>query len=208
MKSPGSSEGTLGRSRARYCGHDLLGKRLKRRAAHFRGHVEGARHHSHEVDAGVSNFLEAASCRSLRNTTAWPRCKSGRLGSHPSLTRSGFPVFSALCNFSTRASSGTISSTPRRICRSCSSMGGNTLIDMSHALEARPAWNIPYSTLFHHHFGVLMEASAGSIDLSVSHVLSSDLSIEYSKLSKKQVGELRSLLYNQRARPAPEGGLL
>jgi len=36
----------------------------------------------------------------------------------------------------------------------------------------------------------------------------SDLSVDYSKLSKPQIEELRKLLYNQRARPAPPGGLL
>jgi len=36
----------------------------------------------------------------------------------------------------------------------------------------------------------------------------SDLSVDYSKLSSDQIEELKKLLYNQRARPAPEGGLL
>lgn len=36
----------------------------------------------------------------------------------------------------------------------------------------------------------------------------SDLSSDYSKLSKEQIEELVKMLYNQRARPAPEGGLL
>jgi GST-like protein len=36
----------------------------------------------------------------------------------------------------------------------------------------------------------------------------SELSADYSKLSKAEQSGLRKLLYNQRARPAPEGGLL
>jgi GST-like protein len=36
----------------------------------------------------------------------------------------------------------------------------------------------------------------------------SDLSVDTSKLSKEDIARLRSLLYNQRARPAPPGGLL
>ncbi len=36
----------------------------------------------------------------------------------------------------------------------------------------------------------------------------SDLSADYSKLSDEERVELRKMLYNQRARPAPEGGLL
>jgi GST-like protein len=36
----------------------------------------------------------------------------------------------------------------------------------------------------------------------------SDMSGDYSKLSPEQIEHLRNLLYNQRARPAPEGGLL
>lgn len=35
-----------------------------------------------------------------------------------------------------------------------------------------------------------------------------DLSSDASKLSPQQVEELRKTLYNQRTRPAPEGGLL
>jgi GST-like protein len=35
-----------------------------------------------------------------------------------------------------------------------------------------------------------------------------ELSVDYSKLSKEDISRLRGLLYNQRARPAPEGGLL
>jgi GST-like protein len=35
-----------------------------------------------------------------------------------------------------------------------------------------------------------------------------ELSVDYSKLSKDDIERLRRLLYNQRARPAPEGGLL
>ena len=36
----------------------------------------------------------------------------------------------------------------------------------------------------------------------------SELSVDYSKLSDKEKEGLRKLLYNQRARPAPKGGLL
>jgi GST-like protein len=36
----------------------------------------------------------------------------------------------------------------------------------------------------------------------------SDLSVDYSTLGKEDVKRLRAMLYNQRARPAPEGGLL
>jgi len=36
----------------------------------------------------------------------------------------------------------------------------------------------------------------------------SELSVDYSALSRDDVARLRSLLYNQRARPAPPGGLL
>ena len=36
----------------------------------------------------------------------------------------------------------------------------------------------------------------------------SDLSVDYSKLDEQEIQRLKSLLYNQRARPAPEGGLL
>jgi len=35
-----------------------------------------------------------------------------------------------------------------------------------------------------------------------------DMTVDASKLSQEQIAELRSMLYNQRARPAPEGGLL
>ena len=35
----------------------------------------------------------------------------------------------------------------------------------------------------------------------------SELSVDYSKLSKDDIKRLRAMLYNQRARPAPEGGL-
>jgi len=35
-----------------------------------------------------------------------------------------------------------------------------------------------------------------------------EFSVDYSKLEKDEIKRLRSLLYNQRARPAPEGGLL
>ena len=36
----------------------------------------------------------------------------------------------------------------------------------------------------------------------------SELSVDYSTLSKDDIERLRRLLYNQRARPAPQGGLL
>ena len=36
----------------------------------------------------------------------------------------------------------------------------------------------------------------------------SDMSSDYSKLTPEQIDRLRKILYNQRARPAPEGGLL
>jgi GST-like protein len=36
----------------------------------------------------------------------------------------------------------------------------------------------------------------------------SELSVDYSKISADEIERLRKLLYNQRARPAPEGGLL
>ena len=36
----------------------------------------------------------------------------------------------------------------------------------------------------------------------------SDLSVDYGKLTPEETERLRKLLYNQRARPAPEGGLL
>jgi len=36
----------------------------------------------------------------------------------------------------------------------------------------------------------------------------SDLSVDTAKLSKEEIAKLRAMLYNQRARPAPEGGLL
>ena len=36
----------------------------------------------------------------------------------------------------------------------------------------------------------------------------SDLSVDYSKLSPEEIEGLRKMLYNQRARPAPPGGLL
>jgi GST-like protein len=36
----------------------------------------------------------------------------------------------------------------------------------------------------------------------------SELSVDYSKLSKDDIKRLTAMLYNQRARPAPEGGLL
>jgi len=36
----------------------------------------------------------------------------------------------------------------------------------------------------------------------------SDMSADYSKLDEEQIEQIRKLLYNQRARPAPEGGLL
>jgi GST-like protein len=36
----------------------------------------------------------------------------------------------------------------------------------------------------------------------------SELSVDYSRLSEEEVARVRKLLYNQRARPAPEGGLL
>ena len=35
-----------------------------------------------------------------------------------------------------------------------------------------------------------------------------DLSVDYSQLSKQEIERVTKLLYNQRARPAPEGGLL
>jgi GST-like protein len=35
-----------------------------------------------------------------------------------------------------------------------------------------------------------------------------DLSVDYSKLSAEEIERLRKILYNQRARPAPKGGLL
>jgi GST-like protein len=36
----------------------------------------------------------------------------------------------------------------------------------------------------------------------------SDFSVDYSKLGEEEIKRLRSMLYNQRARPAPPGGLL
>jgi len=36
----------------------------------------------------------------------------------------------------------------------------------------------------------------------------SDYAVDYSKFGKEEIERLRGLLYNQRARPAPEGGLL
>jgi GST-like protein len=36
----------------------------------------------------------------------------------------------------------------------------------------------------------------------------SELSVDYGKLTEEQAARVRKLLYNQRARPAPEGGLL
>ena len=36
----------------------------------------------------------------------------------------------------------------------------------------------------------------------------SDLSVDYSKLTPEEMESIRKMLYNQRARPAPEGGLL
>ena len=35
-----------------------------------------------------------------------------------------------------------------------------------------------------------------------------NLQSDYSKLSSEEIEHIRKLLYNQRARPAPEGGLL
>ena len=35
-----------------------------------------------------------------------------------------------------------------------------------------------------------------------------ELSVDYSKLSEDDIKRLRAMLYNQRARPAPKGGLL
>lgn len=35
-----------------------------------------------------------------------------------------------------------------------------------------------------------------------------DLSVDYAKLSPDDIARLQRLLFNQRARPAPEGGLL
>lgn len=36
----------------------------------------------------------------------------------------------------------------------------------------------------------------------------SELSVDYASLSEEEIQQLRKMLYNQRARPAPEGGLL
>jgi hypothetical protein len=36
----------------------------------------------------------------------------------------------------------------------------------------------------------------------------SDMSVDVSSLSEEEIERLRSMLYNQRARPAPEGSLL
>ena len=36
----------------------------------------------------------------------------------------------------------------------------------------------------------------------------SELSVDYSKLAEDDIMRLRAMLYNQRARPAPAGGLL
>jgi hypothetical protein len=36
----------------------------------------------------------------------------------------------------------------------------------------------------------------------------SELSVDYASLTEEEVARVRKLLYNQRARPAPEGGLL
>jgi GST-like protein len=36
----------------------------------------------------------------------------------------------------------------------------------------------------------------------------SELSVDYSTLSPEEIETIRKMLYNQRARPAPEGGLL
>ncbi|MEN8182465.1 MAG: glutathione binding-like protein [Myxococcota bacterium] len=36
----------------------------------------------------------------------------------------------------------------------------------------------------------------------------SELSVDYGKLTEKEIARVRKLLYNQRARPAPKGGLL
>ena len=36
----------------------------------------------------------------------------------------------------------------------------------------------------------------------------SDLSVDYGKLSPEEIEALRKMLFNQRARPAPPGGLL
>jgi hypothetical protein len=35
-----------------------------------------------------------------------------------------------------------------------------------------------------------------------------DMNVDFSKLSKEEIQGLTKLLYNQRARPAPAGGLL
>jgi hypothetical protein len=35
-----------------------------------------------------------------------------------------------------------------------------------------------------------------------------DFTQDFSKLSKEEIEQLRKMLYNQRARPAPAGGLL
>ena len=52
----------------------------------------------------------SCSCRSLLNWTVWPRCRSGRVGSKPSLIRSGLPRAS----FAASSDSTSSSSAPRR----------------------------------------------------------------------------------------------
>src|SRR6185295_11343511 len=57
----------------------------------------------------------SCSCLSLLNWTVWPRCRSGRVGSKPSLMRSGLPRLS----FSASSASTINSSAPRLKTASC-----------------------------------------------------------------------------------------
>src|SRR5687768_8238121 len=63
--------------------------------------------------------------RSFRIDTAWPICRSGRVGSKPCFTRSGSPLCALRSSFFTRCSSGMISTVWRRISSICSLTDAN-----------------------------------------------------------------------------------
>ncbi len=67
---------------------------------------------------------------SLRSETAWPTCRSGRVGSKPCFTVRGWPERAERSSLRTISSSGTISSAPRRISSICSATGGKCMLTL------------------------------------------------------------------------------
>src|SRR5438445_10220883 len=110
-------------------------------------------------------------CLSLRNTTVWARCKSGAVGSTPSLMRSGLPEARERSSLARSSSSRMISAAPLRSAASCSSTERNlcgAVMDDGVAFDSA-SLGAPGEALFRMFFGGGQHAAAFDAELAGEH---------------------------------------